>query len=73
MALIIPSEIRKEYNIDASTVLALRADRATRRIILQAIRGINGDYGKDRNIRISAGKSLAASSQQISSGAQYVD
>ena len=60
LALVIPAKIVKEYNLNISTVFALRAEQKTKKITLQTINAI--DEQKDV---ISTGESLAASNQQI--------
>ena len=60
LALIIPARIRKETNIDASTIFMLSIDEKTKRITLQRM---NDTIEKNENI-MSAGESLAASKQQ---------
>jgi antitoxin component of MazEF toxin-antitoxin module len=37
LALIIPAQVRKEANLDASTVFVLKIDQKTRRVVLQNI------------------------------------
>jgi len=64
LALVIPAEVAKEYNITDSTVFALRLERSTRKIILYTINGITE---AKKESTISADKSLECSGQQISS------
>lgn len=66
LAIIIPSEITKKYNIDKSTVLTLRFDEIRKTILLRTIDEITQHHGS----MMSAGESLEASSQQTSCGAQ---
>lgn len=56
----IPAKIVKEYNLNISTVFALRAEQKTKKITLQTINAI--DEQKDV---IPTGESLAASNQQV--------
>ena len=61
LALIIPAKVRKEANISTSTVFSLRMDKNTKRITLQTINELIENYENN----VSAGESLAASSQQV--------
>jgi hypothetical protein len=61
---VIPAKVAKEYNINASTVFALRTDEKTKRITLQSVNEIAESL---ENIKMSAGESFEASSQQTSS------
>ena len=60
LALIIPARIRKETNIDASTIFMLSIDEKTKRITLQRVNEI---IEKNEN-SVSADKNLVASKQQ---------
>ena len=60
LALIIPAQVRRETNIDASTIFMLSIDEKTKRITLQRMNEI---IEKNENI-MSADESLSASKQQ---------
>lgn len=62
LAIVIPAKVAKKYNIDTSTIFALRGDENTRTVSLQMVRGSN------QFIETPAGESLEASVQQV--GAQ---
>jgi antitoxin component of MazEF toxin-antitoxin module len=70
LAVILPAMVVKEYNVNTSTVFALRADDKTKKIVLQTINKPGTQKTKTKNIVIPTGESLAASSQQASSRAQ---
>lgn len=59
LVLVIPAKVAKKYNIDASTIFALRGDDNTRTVTLQTVKRFN---------ETPAGESLEASIQQV--GAQ---
>jgi hypothetical protein len=61
LALIIPSDVRKECSIDTSTLFALRIDESTKKITLSTISHIDGE-----NMLMSTSDGLKASSQQAS-------
>jgi hypothetical protein len=66
LALIIPAQVAKEQDLNASTVFALRADKT--KIVLQVIKA---EHEYQEPVSIPTGESLEASSQQVSSsGAQ---
>ena len=66
LAIIIPAELAKEYNIDRSTILALRVDDRREKIIMKMIVGT-----ADRHEKMTpTGESFEASNQQVSSGSQ---
>jgi antitoxin component of MazEF toxin-antitoxin module len=65
LALIIPAQIAKEQNLNASTVFALKVDNT--KIVLQVI---NADHEDEETAMIPAGESFEASSQQVQSGVQ---
>jgi hypothetical protein len=54
LAIIIPAEITREYNIDSSTVLVLRVNQKTRRITLQTINAVEKD--EENNMMIPTGE-----------------
>jgi hypothetical protein len=61
LALIIPSKVRKQANIDTSTVFTLRIDENTKRITLQTINDLIEKYENT----VPTGESLVASNQQV--------
>lgn len=67
LAMVIPVQLVREYKIDVSTMLALRADEKREKITVRAITGLLNDFDN----MIPAGESFGASSQQVpSSGVQ---
>ena len=69
LAFIIPAKIVKKYNIDPSTIFAVRADQQTNSIMLQIV-DPQPSYKKDIVTTTPTGESLEDSSQQVFSGAQ---
>lgn len=63
LAMVIPAQLAKEYQIDFSTMLALRTDERKEKITLRAITGLLNKFDDTT----SAGESFHASTQQISS------
>jgi len=61
LALVIPAEVVRQYDISPSTIFALRLDERTKKITLQNIHEI-----LQEEQMTSAGKSFAAPSQQTS-------
>ena len=68
LAFIIPSKIVKKYNIDPSTIFAVRVDQQYNSIVLQIV-DPQLSYKKDMN-NTPTGESFQASSQQVLSEAQ---
>ena len=62
LAVVIPAQVAKTYNISTSTILALRADIKTNTITLQTIDISDEAQGNKR--MIPAGESLHAINQQ---------
>jgi hypothetical protein len=62
LAVVIPAQVAKTYNISTSTILALRADIKTNTITLNAIEMTD----KTQKGVIPTGESFHATSQQIS-------
>lgn len=64
LAIIIPAELAKEYNIGRSTILALRVDERREKIIMETIiRTV------DRHEKMTpTGESFEASNQRVSLG-----
>ena len=62
LALIIPSQIAKEQNLNASTVFVLKVDNT--KIVLQVI---NAEHEDEETAMTPAGESFEASIQQASS------
>jgi hypothetical protein len=61
LALIIPSKVREQANINTSTVFTLRIDENTKRITLQTINELIEKYENT----VPTGESLVASNQQV--------
>lgn len=59
LVLVIPAKVAKKYNIDTSTIFALKGDDKTGTVTLQTVKRFN---------KTPAGESLEASIQQV--GAQ---
>jgi antitoxin component of MazEF toxin-antitoxin module len=68
LAMIIPSEVAKEYKIDEFTILILCVDAKKEKIIMQAI--VRTEIFDKKEKMIPADKSFEASNQQVSSGSQ---
>ena len=64
LAVVIPSEVAKENNVNTSTIFTLLVDSKTKKVILQTIDKISEPHRGDA---VPAGESLEASSQQASS------
>lgn len=67
LAMVIPAEVAKAYNIDDSTAFILRIDRSRKHIILESLNEIN-ELNREKSETIPAGVSFqTTSSQSVSS------
>jgi hypothetical protein len=49
LAIVIPSEVAKKYNLDTSTIFALRMDDITKTVVLRSVRSMDLDLRHNGN------------------------